>query len=187
VFKGYTLAALHGRMKPEEKRKVMEDFAAGRTRVLAATQVIEVGIDVPNATVMVINNAERFGLSSLHQLRGRVGRGAHESRCLLVADLRAQGARERVQAMCATTDGFVISEKDLALRGGGDPLGLRQHGDLDLRLADLSRDSALLRQAVEDRDGVLEMDPQLRLPEHAPLKNRLLALYGARWDLIELS
>lgn len=187
VFKGYTLGILHGRMKPEEKRKAMEDFAAGRTRVLAATQVIEVGIDVPNATVMVINNAERFGLSSLHQLRGRVGRGAHESRCLLVADLRADGARERVQAMCSTTDGFLISEKDLALRGGGDPLGLRQHGDLDLRLADLSRDSALLRQAVEDRDAVLEKDPRLALPEHGPLKARLLALYGARWDLIELS
>jgi len=135
----------------------------------------------------MVHNAERFGLSSLHQLRGRVGRGAHESRCLLVADLRAEGARERIQAMCSTTDGFIISEKDLALRGGGDPLGLRQHGDLDLRLADLSRDSSLLRQAVEDRDAVLEKDPRLTLPEHGPLKARLLALYGARWDLIELS
>ena len=186
-FKGRRVDMLHGRMPGELKKQVMEDFAAGRTDVLVATQVIEVGIDVANATLMVINNAERFGLASLHQLRGRVGRGQWDSRCLLVAHARTGDSADRLRAMVQSSNGFELSEKDIYIRGAGEILGTRQHGDMDLKLADMSRDKELLEMAIEDREALLAADPELARKENAGLRRKLIDLYAARWNLIDLS
>ncbi len=186
-FKGRRVDMLHGRMPGELKKQVMEDFAAGRTDVLVATQVIEVGIDVANATLMVINNAERFGLASLHQLRGRVGRGQWDSRCLLVAHARTRDSADRLRAMVQSSNGFELSEKDIYIRGAGEILGTRQHGDMDLKLADMSRDKELLEMAIEDREALLAADPELARKENAGLRRKLIDLYAARWNLIDLS
>ncbi|MCX5792273.1 MAG: ATP-dependent DNA helicase RecG [Elusimicrobia bacterium] len=187
IFKDLRLDMLHGRMPGALKKSAMENFAAGRTDILVATQVIEVGIDVPNATLMVINNAERFGLASLHQLRGRVGRGRWESRCLLVAHARTGDSAERLRAMVQCSNGFELSEKDAYIRGAGEILGVRQHGDMDLKIADMSRDGEILAQAMEDREALLAADPGLARPENAGLRRRLRALYASRWNLIDLS
>jgi ATP-dependent DNA helicase RecG len=151
VFPEYSVALLHGRMKGEEKERVMRDFAAGRLQIMVATTVVEVGVDVPNATVMVIEHAERFGLSQLHQLRGRVGRGSHESVCVLLYQAPwSEEARARLKAMSDTNDGFVIAEKDLQIRGPGDFFGTRQHGLPQLRAGDLTRDVELLELAFDE-------------------------------------
>ena len=167
---GLRLAALHGQMATDEKQAVMDGFRAGRTDVLVATTVIEVGVDVANATVMVIGDAERFGLSQLHQLRGRVGRGEHESHCLLMSDAVGEPAESRLTAMCETTDGFEIAEMDLALRGPGEFFGTRQHGLPAFKLADLSNEMALLQQAKDDAVALLGRDPKLLAPEHQYLR-----------------
>ena len=187
VFPQFRLAMLHGQMSRTEKEKVMADFAAHKTDILVATPVIEVGIDVPNATVMVIQNAERFGLASLHQLRGRVGRGQHDSQCILVAPQQGSVARERLHIICDTTDGFKIGERDMQLRGPGEILGTRQSGDLEFKAGDLFKDRNILGWAIEDRDELLADDPQLKKPEHAAFKARLLELYQKNWHLIDLS
>jgi len=188
IFKDFSVDMLHGRMPAELKKKVMDDFVSGKSSVLVATQVIEVGIDVPNATVMVINNAENYGLASLHQLRGRVGRGRYGGKCLLVT---GQAVTEegglRLAALRASSSGFVLSEKDIYVRGVGDILGLRQHGDMDFKIADLSRDSGLLEAAISDREELLRADPDLRAPQNAGLRRKLIELYGRKWDLIDLS
>lgn len=169
---------LHGRLPGAEKERVMSLFEQGRLDVLVATTVVEVGVDVPNATVMIIEGADRFGLAQLHQLRGRVGRGAKEALCVLVADPRSEEGRHRLEAMCRTQSGFEIAEIDLRLRGPGDFFGTRQHGLPALRVADPVRDAGLLRQAREAARALLQRDPELRLPEHAALRQEVLNRYG---------
>lgn len=187
VFPGLKVALIHGAMPAKAKNKVMEEFSRGAWQVLVATPVIEVGIDVPNSTVMVIQNADRFGLASLHQLRGRIGRGAAESTCFLVADPKTPQAAHRLSTMTATGDGFRIGEEDLKLRGPGELLGTAQSGELSLQVADLFKDAELLSYARADADEVLAADPKLLAPEHALLKRRLLALYQSRWNWIDLA
>jgi ATP-dependent DNA helicase RecG len=151
VFPEFTVALLHGRMKGDEKERVMRAFAAGDLQILVSTTVVEVGVDVPNATVMIVEHAERFGLSQLHQLRGRVGRGGHESFCVLMYQAPwSDDARERLKAMADTSDGFVIAERDLRLRGPGDFFGTRQSGLPQLRAGDLTRDADLLEMAYSE-------------------------------------
>lgn len=169
VFSGYAVGILHGRMKATEKEQVMADFQSGRIHLLVATTVIEVGVDVPNATVMMIQNAERFGLSQLHQLRGRVGRGKTESFCILVSK---RTDSPRLQAICKTNDGFRVAEEDLKLRGPGDFFGLRQHGLPAMKLAGLLDDMALVEQTRSAALTILQSDPELSLPEHYELKKR---------------
>ena len=178
---------LHGQMSRSEKEKVMQAFASHKIDILVATPVIEVGIDVPNATVMVIQNAERFGLASLHQLRGRVGRGQYESHCILVAEHKGSIAKERLDIICQTCNGFKIGERDMQLRGPGEILGTRQSGELEFKAGDLFKDRNILQWAIEDRDELLTSDPLLQKPENAPFKERLLALYQKNWNLINLS
>ena len=173
------VGVLHGRMPGADKERVMRAFEQGKLDVLVATTVIEVGVDVPNATVMIIEGADRFGLAQLHQLRGRVGRGDKEALCLLVADPRSEEGRLRLEALCRTHSGFEIAEFDLQLRGPGDFFGTRQHGLPALRIADPVRDAVLLRQAREAARRLLEEDPELRRPEHAALRQEVLSRYGA--------
>jgi ATP-dependent DNA helicase RecG len=176
---------LHGRMKVDERDRIMHELRAGKIDVLVATTVIEVGIDVPNATVMVIEDADRFGLSQLHQLRGRVGRGAHASHCVLVADPKTDDGAARLDAMRETADGFKIAQRDLELRGIGELLGetgraaLRQHGVGELRIADLVRDREWLEHARADAAAMLAKDPALRQPANRPVAEALRARFGA--------
>ncbi len=178
---------MHGRMPGPKKVAAMEDFAAGRTDVLVATPVVEVGVDVSNATVMVVQNADRFGLAGLHQLRGRVGRGAHPSACYLVSEPRTDTAKRRLQVLCETTDGFRIGEEDLKLRGPGEALGTAQHGELGFEAADLARDADLLDAARSDAEALLNEDPDLNRPENAGLRARLVTRYRDRWQSIDLA
>ncbi len=161
VFPDLRVAFVHGRMKPREKDAIMSAFARGETDILVSTTVVEVGVDVPNATVMVVEAADRFGLSQLHQLRGRVGRGRHKSYCILISDNQSPDTRERLQVMRRTGDGFAIAQEDLRLRGPGDFFGQRQHGLPALKAADLTCDMELLRQAQQAAEDLLRRDPEL--------------------------
>jgi len=184
IFPELRVGLLHGRMNPEEKESVMRSFKACDLDILVATTVIEVGIDVPNATVMVVEHAERFGLSQLHQLRGRVGRGSDRSRCLLIASGRqSEEGEKRLRVMESTTDGFRIAEADLEIRGPGDFLGTRQSGLPDFRVANILRDARLLEEARTEAFSVIETDPDLIRPEHAGLKTELLRRWGGRLEL----
>lgn len=160
---------MHGKLKPKEKAAVMDDFKAGRLDALVSTTVIEVGVDVPNATVMVIENAERYGLSALHQLRGRVGRGAAESWCFLVSDNTAESVQKRLKFLCSTSDGFAVAQFDLETRGPGDFFGSRQHGLPALQIADLMNDTRTLHAAQAEAAALLTADPLLEAPEHSLL------------------
>lgn len=160
-FVGYSVGLLHGKMKPAEKDRVMQSFAEGEMQILVSTTVVEVGVDVPNATVMLIENADRFGLSQLHQLRGRVGRGKNKSYCILVSDNKSDSSRERLQVMKHTSNGFDIADYDLKSRGPGDFFGKRQHGLPDLKIADMLEDTETLRQCRECALKMLESDPRL--------------------------
>ena len=160
---------MHGKLKPKEKAAVMEDFKAGRLDALVSTTVIEVGVDVPNASVMVIENAERYGLSALHQLRGRVGRGAAESWCFLVSDNQSENVQKRLKFLCSTTDGFAVAQYDLETRGPGDFFGSRQHGLPTLQIADLMNDTRTLHAAQSEAAALLAADPLLESPAHALL------------------
>ena len=168
---------MHGRLKPKEKAEVMEDFKAGRLDALVSTTVIEVGVDVPNATVMVIENAERYGLSALHQLRGRVGRGAAESWCFLVSDNTSESVQKRLRFLCSTSDGFAVAQYDLETRGPGDFFGSRQHGLPTLQVADLMNDTRTLHAAQSEAAALLAADPLLERPEHALLAHQVEQMF----------
>jgi ATP-dependent DNA helicase RecG len=167
------IACVHGRMKPKEKDAVMDGFTRGETDVLVSTTVIEVGVDVPNATLMIVENAERFGLSQLHQLRGRVGRGRDKSYCVLVSDAQNEEAKARLGILCETNDGFRIAEEDLRLRGPGDFFGARQHGLPEMHIADLGADTGILKAAKAEADAIFASDPLLERAEHAALRKRV--------------
>jgi ATP-dependent DNA helicase RecG len=174
-FKDFEVVLLHGQMRPREKAAAMEAFASGAADVLVATTVIEVGIDVPNATVMLVEDAERYGISQLHQLRGRIGRGAHASLCLLFGPKDSL----RLRALAGSTDGFRLAEIDLELRGEGELVGTRQHGLAQFRVAELPRDAELLERARAQAERIVADDPDLALAEHVPLADALVAAYGA--------
>lgn len=179
VFHHRRVGLLHGRMKPKEKDAVMRAFSAGEIDILVSTVVVEVGVDVPNAAVMVIENAERFGLSQLHQLRGRVGRGQEKSTCILVSDAQNEEAKARFQILCETTDGFKIADADLKLRGPGDFFGTRQHGLPALRISDLLRDTKMLETVQNEAQMLLKSDPTLAAPEYAALHRQLEKMFAA--------
>ncbi len=184
VFPDLRVALLTGRMPSSEKTAVMDAFRAGEVDVLVATSVIEVGVDVPNATVMIVEDAERFGLAQLHQLRGRIGRGEVPGVFLLFADPITDEARERMRAIVEQSDGFALSEADLSLRGEGQLLGERQHGLPDLKIASIRDDSELVGQAREDARAMIAADPRLRDPEHAPLALELHRRFQAAWNWV---
>lgn len=178
-YRGIAVGVLHGRMKPRDKDAAMEAFRSGATPVLVATSVVEVGVDVPEATVLVVEHAERFGLAQLHQLRGRIGRGSLPSRAVLFHDATTEAARARLAALCDTNDGFRIAEEDLRIRGPGEFLGTRQHGLPELLVADLVRDARLVAEARDDATDLVRRDPSLE-GEGAPVQRALHARYGRR-------
>ena len=184
VFPDLRVAVLHGKMKPKEKEKVMAAFAAGESDILVSTTVVEVGVDVPNATCMVVENADRFGLSQLHQLRGRVGRGKAKSYCILLSDSQNEETRARLKVMTQTNDGFRISQEDLRLRGPGDFFGQRQHGLPAMKIADLSCDMRLLDEAQTAARQLMERDPELTDPAHRPLRRRIRQLFDTNADML---
>jgi ATP-dependent DNA helicase RecG len=184
----YRISVVHGRMKSDDRQIEMEHFIHGRTQIMVATTVIEVGVNVPNASVMVIESAERFGLSQLHQLRGRVGRGAEQSHCILMTGNKvSEEARTRLETMCRTNDGFEIAEVDLQLRGPGDLAGVQQSGALNLKIADLARDQQILIAAREAALDLLTRDPDLASPDNAPIRNTLAAIRAKKSDWSKIS
>lgn len=183
---GITVEYLHGKMKGKEKNRIMERFAAGEIQVLVSTTVIEVGVNVPNATVMMIENAERFGLAQLHQLRGRVGRGKHQSYCIMVNCGDQEGTGERLDILNRSNDGFYIASEDLKLRGPGDIFGVRQSGDMEFRLADIFTDAPILKQVSEEADRLLSEDPELCMEEHRVLGQRLKAYLEHSYEKLNL-
>jgi ATP-dependent DNA helicase RecG len=176
IFPTFRLGLLHGRLRPDEKDAVMRAFAAGELNMLVSTSVVEVGIDVRNATVMLIEGADRFGLAQLHQFRGRVGRGTEKSYCLLLADSSATETNERLQAIEATQDGFKLAEVDLELRGPGEFFGTRQSGLPEMRLGGLA-DARLIDLSRREAEKIIQVDPGLSAPEHAALAGRMQAFW----------
>lgn len=173
ILPNLQIACLHGRMKPREKNAIMEQFAEGQIQILVSTTVIEVGINVPNATVMMVENAERFGLAQLHQLRGRVGRGTAQSYCIFMSSSKSKETKKRLEVLNKSNDGFYIASEDLKLRGPGDLFGIRQSGILEFRLGDIFQDAKVLQQASEAAGELLKNDPDMKLPEHSALAERL--------------
>ena len=183
VFPDLRISLVHGKLSAKAKEAAMAAFSAGEADILVATTVIEVGVDVPNATLMVIENADRFGLSQLHQLRGRVGRGKAKSYCVLLSANRSSETRQRLKALCATNDGFKIAEKDLELRGPGDFFGSRQHGLPQLQVADLAGDTRVLAEAKEAAEALLADDPELKKSENQPVLNHIRTLFEENPDI----
>lgn len=183
VFPEYNIGLVHGKMKSDEKDAVMENFRNCGTQILVSTTVIEVGIDIPNATVMVIENAERFGLSQLHQLRGRVGRGGNKSYCILVSECNTDESRKRMTIMCSSSDGFEIAQKDLEMRGCGEFFGTRQHGLPELKVANLFTDSELVKTVAEACDKLIKSDPDLSSDELVYIKGRIKKLFAQNGGL----
>jgi ATP-dependent DNA helicase RecG len=184
VFRDLRVGLLTGQMRPAEKTSVMADFRSGRIDVLVATTVIEVGVDVPNATIMIVEDADRFGLAQLHQLRGRVGRGGHGGEVLLFADPKTTESKERMKAFVAITDGFELAEKDLMLRGEGQLLGERQHGLAELRIASIAHDTGLIVDAREDAQGIVSRDPHLTGARDALLLEEMRRSPGRDWEWV---
>jgi len=183
----HRVGLVHGRMKSDERNELMERFRKKELDLLVATSVIEVGVDMPDATVMIIEHPERFGLAQLHQLRGRIGRGSRQSFCILLAPRTALGnALERLEFFVRTNDGFELAEKDMELRGPGELLGTKQHGLPDLRIADLVRDRKVLRQARKDAFRLVKLDPELKQPQNACIRRTLLARYHGRSELLRV-
>ena len=180
LFPDLCVDCVHGKMKTLPKEEAMAAFARGDTDILVSTTVVEVGVDVPNASLMIVENAERFGLSQLHQLRGRVGRGPHQSYCILVSDAQGDEAKQRLKVLCETGDGFKVAEEDLKLRGPGDFFGSRQHGLPEMHVADLGADMDVLRAAQAAAQELLARDPGLEQPEHRPLRTRIRQLFTLR-------
>jgi ATP-dependent DNA helicase RecG len=173
----YQVSIVHGKMKPEAKEYEMSQFVNGKTQIMVATTVIEVGVDVPNASLMIIESAEKFGLSQLHQLRGRVGRGAEKSYCILMSGYKlSKEAKIRLETMVRTSDGFEISEQDLKIRGPGDVMGTQQSGVLDFKLADLARDGQIVQLSKNDVDQILKEDVNLSAPENQIVKKELIRI-----------
>jgi ATP-dependent DNA helicase RecG len=184
----YRVSVVHGRMKSKDKDAEMQLFKEGKTNIMVATTVIEVGVNIPNASVMVIENAERFGLSQLHQLRGRVGRGAEQSYCILMTgDKVGNDARQRMKIMVETTNGFDIAEMDLKLRGPGDLAGTQQSGVLNFHIADLAKDQAILERARHVAVDLLKEDPDLMLPENSIIINHLTQLEKQQYNFSRVS
>ena len=183
VFPDLRVGLVHGRMKAKDKDAAMAAFARGETYILVSTTVVEVGVDVANATLMIVENADRYGLSQLHQLRGRVGRGEHQSWCVLVSDNRSPETRARLKVLVDTADGFRIAEEDLKLRGPGDFFGRRQHGLPALRMADLNTDTRVLKEARDAAAALLSADPDLSRPEHRPLLEKVRRLFQENPDM----
>ncbi|MBE7719712.1 MAG: ATP-dependent DNA helicase RecG [Lacrimispora celerecrescens] len=183
---GISVEYLHGKMKPKEKNGIMERFAGGDIKILVSTTVIEVGLNVPNATVMMIENAERFGLAQLHQLRGRVGRGKHQSYCIMVGTSDQEGTKERLDILNQSNDGFFIASEDLKLRGPGDIFGIRQSGDLEFKLGDIFTDANLLKTVSEEVKRLFEEDPELEKEKHQELKEKLKEYLEKSYDKLNL-
>ena len=183
-FPDLRVACVHGKLRAKEKNDIMSTFVAGDIDILVSTTVIEVGVDVPNAALMIVENADRFGLSQLHQLRGRVGRGEHKSYCVLVSDSDNEATRARLKIMTKTNDGFKISEEDLKLRGPGDFFGSRQHGLPAMHIADLCSDMSVLQTAQQAAQELLLSDPELSAPEHAQLKTAVERLFTLNADAL---
>ena len=176
-FSGYRLGLLHGKMSAKDKEKTMRKFSSGEIQLLVATTVIEVGIDVPNAVIMLIQNADRFGLSQLHQLRGRIGRGTLKSDCILISDNQSSDTIKRLEVIKNSTDGFEIADKDFELRGPGDFLGNRQHGIPQMKIADIFADKEVLFKAKKEAQLLLDYDPRLKYPENKELRQEVIDLY----------
>lgn len=185
-FKDLPIGILHGRMKPKEKDAVMNDFSAGRTKLLLSTTVVEVGVDVPNAVIMMIENAERYGLSQLHQLRGRVGRGKYKSTCILVTEAQNDETVQRLRMFCSTTDGFKVADEDLRLRGPGDFFGQRQHGLPKMKIADMMNDMQVLSEAQKCARSIIQRDPQLVDPVLRGLKAEMRRLFASTGGTVTL-
>ena len=183
TFSEYKVAYLHGKMKPKEKDEIMERFKNGEIQILIATTVIEVGVNVPNASIMVVENAERFGLAQLHQLRGRVGRGEYQSYCILKYEGNSETIRQRMKVMCDTNDGFIISEKDLELRGSGDFFGTEQHGPPELKIANLFEDIAVLKKVQKLALKIMEDDPLLEKEKNAKLNDLVKEKFSSRIEI----
>jgi ATP-dependent DNA helicase RecG len=188
VFPEFRLSLLHGRMRSEEKENGMRKFKSGEIRILVSTTVIEVGVDIPNATILLVEHAERFGLNQLHQLRGRIGRGPKKSYCILITpgDINEE-ARQRIRMMEKTTDGFKIAEEDLRLRGSGEFFGTRQHGMPDLQFADLVDDQKIIQTARKDAFAIIDRDPQLRFPENETIREYFQKHFVEKFKLIKIS
>jgi ATP-dependent DNA helicase RecG len=183
----YRVSIVHGKMKPADKAYEMEQFVQGKTHIMVATTVIEVGVNVPNASVMIIESSEKFGLSQLHQLRGRVGRGGDQSYCILMTGYKlGEDAKKRLATMVDTNDGFKISEVDLKLRGPGDIMGTQQSGILNLKLADLAKDAQIVLLARQKAQELLEQDPEFKKPDHRALAKALRVIIKAKpnWSRI---
>ncbi len=183
VFSEYRVTYIHGKLKQKEKDKIMEDFKNGEIDILISTTVIEVGVNVPNASVMVIQNAERFGLAALHQLRGRVGRGEYKSYCILKYQGKSDNIRERMKVMQETNDGFVISEKDLELRGSGEFFGTKQHGIPEFKVANLFEDMQILKTVQNLAIKILEDDPNLEKNENVILKQTINKKFDGKIEI----